>query len=86
MARIFNIYFHYDGRMHNAVVSVRTTPFFTEYVLNNFNEELLEMLPGNKIVSTSPDQYRFQNATEQPNELMKAVIKAVAEHLHATQA
>ena len=87
MARIFNIYFTYDDIMHHAVVSVRTTPFFTEYTLNNFNEELLQLLPGNKILSRAPDHYVFQNATsENSSELMNAIIKAVVEHLHATEA
>ena len=87
MARIFNIYFYYDDLMHNAVVSVRTTPFFTEFTLTNFNEELLELLPSNKILSTSPENFVFQNAPpENPNELMNAIIKAVAEHLQATEA
>ena len=87
MARIFNIYFSYEDRMYHAVVSVRTTPFFTEYTLNNFNEELLEMLPGNKILSRSPGHYVFQNASpNHSSELMNAIIKAVKEHLHATEA
>ena len=73
--------------MYHAVVSIRTTPFFTEYTLNNFNEELLEMLPGNKILSRSPGHYVFQNASpNHSSELMNAIIKAVKEHLHATEA
>lgn len=87
MARIFNIYFQYGNRMHNAVVSVRTTPFFTEYTLNNFNEELLRLLPGNKILSKGPHHYVFKDASsENSSELMEAIIKAVVEHLQATEA
>lgn len=87
MARIFNIYFFFDDMMHNAVVSVRTTPFLTEYTINNFNEDLLRLLPGNKILSQGPDHFVFQNATtENSTALMEAIIKAVSEHLHATQA
>ena len=72
--------------MHNAIVSVRSTPFFTEYSLNNFNEELMGLLPGNKIVSQGPNHYIFQNATpENSPALMKSIIRAVTEHLHATQ-
>ena len=59
MARIFNIYFAFEGMVYNAVVSVRTTPFFTEYTLNNFHEELIELLPGNKILSQSPGHFVF---------------------------
>ena len=87
MARIFNIYFAFEGLMYNAVVSVRSTPFFTEYTLNNFNEELLELLPGNKILSHSPGHYVFQNVSaENSTALMNAIIKAVSEHMHATEA
>ena len=87
MARIFNIYFAFEGMMHNAVVSVRSTPFLTEYTLNNFDEQLLELLPGNKILSRSPGHFVFQNAsTENSTDLMNAIIKAVSEHMHATQA
>ena len=87
MARIFNIYFLHENLQHSAIVSVRNTPFFTEYTLNNFNEDLLRYLPGNKIISRSPEHFIFQNATdEHSTELMGAIIKAVTEHLHATKA
>ena len=87
MARIFNIYFTHDDRMHNAVVSVRNTPFFTEFTLNNFSEDLLELLPGNKILSKGPDHFIFQNASaENSSKLMKEIIRAVSEHLQATEA
>lgn len=73
--------------MYNAVVSVRSTPFHTEYTLNNFDDELLELLPGNKILSKSPGHFIFQNtAPENSSDLMSAIIKAVSEHLHATEA
>jgi len=73
--------------MYNAVVSVRSTPFHTEYTLNNFDDELLELLPGNKILSKSPGHFIFQNtAPENSSDLMNAIIKAVSEHLHATEA
>ena len=87
MARVFNIYFAYNNQTHNAVVSVRTTPFFTEYTLNNFSEELLELLPGNKIISKGPDHFVFPNATsENSTTLMNEIIRAVSEHLQATEA
>jgi hypothetical protein len=82
MARIFNIYFTYDSASYNAIVSVRTTPFFTEYTLLNFNEELKILLPGNKIISSTPEQFIFQNATSDHSiTLMKEIIRAVREHL-----
>jgi len=73
--------------MYNAVVSVRTTPFHTEYTLNNFDDELLDLLPGNKILSHSPGHFVFQNASsDSPTLLMTSIIKAVSEHMHATEA
>jgi len=82
MARIFNIYFRHSGLTHNAIVSVRTTPFFTEYILNNISEELMELLPGNKIVSAAPEQFVFQGAAAgHSGVLMEAIIGAVREHL-----
>ena len=87
MARIFNIYFPFEGMMYNAVVSVRTTPFLTEYTLNNFDDELIELLPGNKILSRSPGHFVFQHASSKSSTpLMDSIIKAVAEHMHATEA
>ena len=86
MARIFNIYFYYDDMVYNAVVSVRNTPFFTEYILSSFNEELKELLPGNKIISKDGRQFSFQNATSKnSSELMTAIIGAVRMHLQATK-
>ena len=87
MARIFNIYFPHEDFVHSAMVSVRKTPFFTEYTLTNFNEELLSHLPGNKIISRGPEHFIFQNATEEHSSaLMMAIIKAVSEHLQSTKA
>jgi hypothetical protein len=55
--------------------------------LNNFNEELLELLPGDKIVSRAPDHYIFQDASsENSADLMDAIIKAVSEHMQNVDA
>lgn len=87
MARIFNIYFSYNGTMHNAIVSVRTAAFFTEYILTHFDEDLLLLLPGNKILYTAADGLFFQSAGPGNSDvLMKEIIRAVGEHLHATEA
>ena len=87
MARIFNIYFSFDDSMYHAIVSVRTTPFFTEYTLNNFNESLEQLLPGNKIISRAPDHFIFQNATGENSEaLMNSIIMAVSEHIQTIKA
>lgn len=85
MARIFNIYFLFDDIMQSAVVSVRTTPFYTEFTLKNFNEELIHLLPGTKILSQNPGHFVFENASADNSlALMNAIIKAVAEHMQPT--
>jgi len=85
MARIFNIYFNHNDAMHNAVVSVRATPFLTEYILSNLDDDLLEQLPSNKILSTGTDHFVFHNASQKHSAvLMNGIIRAVAEHLQVT--
>ena len=84
MARIFNIYFTYDDVLHSAIVSVRTTPFFTEYTLGNLDVDLALLLPGNKLYSQTPGQLFFQNVSSNHSTvLMNAIIKSIAHHLHA---
>jgi hypothetical protein len=84
MARIFNIYFIYDEVTHSAVVSVRTTPFFTEYTLGNLDTDLVLLLPSNKIISQAPDRLFFQNMTQVHSQnLMDVIIKSITKHLHA---
>ena len=86
MARIFNIYFEFNGTVRNAMVSVRSTPFFTEYTLD-FDEELMQVLPGNKIISTSPDHFIFQHTSSQETSpLMQEILKAVSQQAQATEA
>lgn len=84
MARIFNIYFTYDDILHSAIVSVRNTPFFTEYILGNLDEELQSLLPDNRVFSQTPGQLFFQNMTaEHSVQLMNEIIKTITRHLHA---
>jgi hypothetical protein len=84
MARIFNIYFTYDDVLHSAIVSVRTTPFFTEYNLGNLDADLTLLLPGNKVISQAPGQLFFQNiSAHHSTELMNEIIRSIAKHLHA---
>ena len=40
MARLFSIYFEYLGLPYSAMVSVRSTPFFNEYVLTGLRTQL----------------------------------------------
>ena len=87
MARIFSISFPYGGMEHNAMVTVRTTPFFTEYTINVFDDELAELLPNNKVISTSPTSFTFSDSTsENAPQLMTGIIKAIAGHVHTLQA
>lgn len=87
MARVFNIYFSHNDKAYNAIISVRTTTFFTEYTLLHFDEDLLRLLPGNKILYTPEDGLFFQSAGPGNSvELMKELIRAVGGHLHATEA
>jgi hypothetical protein len=87
MARIFSIQFMHEGTLQNAMVNVRTTPFFTEYSIAMLDEGIADQLPNNKIISTSKDHFVFSDSTsENSPELMDEIIKAVAEHaqtLHA---
>ena len=85
MARIFNIYFVYDNELHNAIVSVRSTPFFTEYILGNLDAEVRSLLPGNCIVSTLPGSLVFKDANDKhPSQLMEAILQSLARHLQAS--
>jgi hypothetical protein len=86
MARIFNIYFDYEGTTYSGMVTVRHTPFFKEFTLN-FDEELMQLLPGNKIISTGPEKFIFQHATGQEHHpLARAIINAVATNQLPTEA
>ena len=87
MARIFNIYFEHEAVQYSALISMRTTPFFTEYMLGMMDENLMDRLPGNKIISTAPDHFLFPNAGPlHSRSLMNDIIRAVAGHLTAVQA
>ena len=81
MARIFSINFTHDGYEHTAMVTVRTTPFFTEYSLM-MEEVLSEQLPGTKIISTPSNALVFANATfDETTPLMTELIHAVRLHI-----
>jgi hypothetical protein len=85
MARIFSIQFDFEGIVHSAMISVHTTPFFTEYSINMLDEELMQQLPGNKIVSTDPNHLAFMNTPAiEASPLMKCILHAVANHLQVT--
>lgn len=82
MARIFSISFRYDEMERSAMISVRSTPFATEYTITMLHEELLEELPSKKILSTSNDHFVFVNhSLEEPTLLMKEIVRALADHV-----
>lgn len=87
MARIFSIYFMYEGVEHNAMVSVRATPFFNEYTVAMLDESIAGKLPNNKVISTSTNSFVFSDSIEE-NEpaLMKAILQAVIGHLQTINA
>jgi hypothetical protein len=87
MARIFNIYFLFNDTTYSAMVSVRNTPFYTEYTLSNLDKSLMHYLPGCTILSHSKGHYVFQHATaEYSSALMNAIIHAVSEHMQVMNA
>lgn len=68
------------------MVSVRDTAFFTEYTLNHFDDALIHMLPGNKIISTPEGSMIFQNAAGlEQTPLMETILRAVSNHMQGTE-
>ncbi|WP_121356515.1 hypothetical protein [Flavisolibacter nicotianae] len=84
MARIFTISFTYDDALYTTMVTVRTTPLYIEYLLTTLEFDLRLLLPGNRIISPSPGNYIFPDATSDNSALlMKTIIEAVATHMQA---
>ncbi|GAA4340048.1 hypothetical protein [Flaviaesturariibacter amylovorans] len=82
MARIFTIHFEHEGSGHSALVTVRQTPFATEYNLSMLSDELLEALPGNRILSSHPGQFAFLDTNGgKPTHLMQKLLQSIAEHV-----
>jgi hypothetical protein len=74
----------HEGIAYNAMVSVRTTPFFMEYTITMLDESIAEQLPNNKIISTSKDSFVFSDSTsENSKELMEQILQAVSSHMQA---
>jgi hypothetical protein len=85
MARLFSINFYYEGTSHNALVTVKTTPFFTEYELSMLDENVLNQLPDNRILSSSPSHFVF--ASHNPHaskDLMNEIIQSISDHVQTT--
>jgi len=85
MARIFTINFSYENALLTAMIAVRQTPFFMEYTISMLPSDIMEQLPGNKIISTGPNQLIFANATlDESSVLMNEILHAVTAHLQTT--
>ena len=84
MARIFSIEFTFNGALQHAMISVRQTPFYTEYKIVLQSTELIELLLSDKIISTQPGVFLFANVSEADyNEPMKQILAAVSGHIHS---
>jgi len=67
------------------MVTVRTTPFFTEYSINMLDEAVMQQLPGDKIISTEPNHLAFMNTpAKEVSPLMDCILTAVSHHLQTT--
>ena len=86
MARIFSIQFSHNNSVYNAMVSVRKTPFHTEYKLSSPDIEIVDLLPSDKIISPTPDIFLFANVPPSNyTKLMNEIINAIAQHIHSVQ-
>jgi hypothetical protein len=87
MARIFSIQFLHQDLLQNAMVSMRTTPFFVEYTVSMLDEAIAGQLPNNKIISTSKNSFVFSDSTEANSpQLMQSLIQAIAGHVQIIDA
>lgn len=72
--------------LQNAMISVRETPFHTEYRITMLDADLNDLLPSDKIISPSPGTFFFANTLiKDYSEVMKDIIRAIASHIHSVQ-
>jgi hypothetical protein len=84
MARIFSIDFFLEGNTHHAMISVRTTPFHTEYTVSMLEPKLAAQLLSDRIVSSAPGQFNFQNVPlNNYTRLMHELVRAVSDHAYS---
>lgn len=87
MARIFSIDFTHNGMTCHAMVTVRNTPFFTEYCIRISDEDVAALLPNNKIISVHKNRYEFSDsAVRNTPSLMTELIHAVSDHISTLHA
>ena len=87
MARIFSIQFTYKNEVQNAMVSMRNTPFYAEYTVLMLDTSIAGLLPNNKIISTSKDNFAFSDSTkENVPALMQVILHAIIGHMQTINA
>ena len=86
MARIFTIFFDHESTTYNAMVSVRDTQLYTEYILSIPDDYLQQQLPSNRLIKTESGELVFVPGQMQPPSLlMQAIANAVSGHLQFVQ-
>ena len=80
MARVFTINFTHKGQDRSAVIAVRPTPFYTEYSVSLFDEDIAHDLHSTTIVSSTNEKFRYLDCLQE-TELMQKIILGVSEHL-----
>lgn len=86
MARIFSIAFSYMSAAHNAIISVKENPFYTEYQVNILDDGLNDSLPSSKIVSPAAGQFTFYNVSKEDyTPLMHELLHAISSHIYTMQ-
>jgi hypothetical protein len=86
MARIFTIFFEHESTTYNAMVSVRDTHLYTEYILSIPDDYLQQQLPSNRLIKTESGELVFvPGQMKPPTLLMQAIAHAVSGHLQLVQ-
>jgi hypothetical protein len=84
MARVFTINFSYLGEDRSAMINVRPTPFYTEYAITLFDEEIAHELHSNTIISATNENFRYMDCLYE-TDLMKNILVAVSHHLQVAK-
>lgn len=84
MARVFTINFTHKGEDRSAMINVRSTPFYTEYCISLFDEDIAHDLHSAVIISGANEKFRYLDSLRE-TELMKKILLAVTEHLQLSK-
>lgn len=61
---------------------MRPTPFATEYTISMLEDDLMDALPGNRILSAEPGKFVFAHHNGvSPTTLQQSVLRAISEHV-----